>query len=59
MDKQFALCMIAFFSLCAILVTWAAIGAPKRDKACYVVAYGYAALMWACIITLTILTVLY
>lgn len=59
MDKTFAFCIIDVFIICAVFISWAAIGGPKRSICCKWVALGYAALVWICIIVLLIITLIY
>lgn len=59
MDKTMAFILIGFFIICACLITWAAFGGPKRSIACKLMAYGYAALFWMCIIAMIVITIIY
>lgn len=59
MDKMIACFMIAFFIFCACFITWAALGGPKRNLACKLMALAYIALSWMCVITLVVLVFIY
>jgi len=59
MDKQLAFILIGFFVICACFITYAALGGSKRSLTYKWIAIGYAALVWVCIMALTIVIILY
>ena len=59
MDKTFAYILIAAFIFVAIVVTKTSSMTEYRNKFCRVVGRSMIALMWACIVALTTLVILY
>lgn len=59
MDKTFAYILIAAFFIVAIVVTKTSSMTEYRNKFCRVVGRSMIALMWACIVALTTLVILY
>lgn len=59
MDKTFAFEIITLFIICACFITYASVKGPKRNLGSKIVAYGYTALVWSCIIALIVLTIVY
>lgn len=59
MDKTFAFELIALFTICACFITYASVKGAKRNRGSKIIAYGYTALVWLCIIALTVLTIVY
>ena len=59
MDKTFAYILIAAFFIVAIVVTKTSSMTEYRNKFCRVIGRSMIALMWACIVALTILVILY
>ena len=59
MDKTFAYILIAAFFIVAIVVTKTSSMTEYRNKFCRVVGRSMIALMWICIIALTVLVILY
>lgn len=58
MDKVFTYFLVAFFILCAAVITWGTHG-DKRNRAYKLMSYAYTALLWICVISLTVLIVIY
>lgn len=59
MDKMIACFMIAFFILCACLITWGMVTGRKRNLVCKLMAFGYTAVSWICVIALVVMTIIY
>lgn len=59
MDKTFAVCLIVAFIFAAIVVTKTSSMTEYRNVFCRVVGRSMITLMWVCVITLTILVILY
>ena len=59
MDKTFAYILIAAFIFAAIVVTKTSSMTEYRNKFCRVIGRSMITLMWACIIALTTLVILY
>ena len=59
MDKTFAYILIVAFFIVAIVVTKTSSMTEYRNKFCRVVGRSMIALMWACIVALTTLVILY
>lgn len=59
MDKTFLFILIGFFVICACFISWAAVGGPKRNLHCKILAISYAVLVWICIIALLVITLIY
>ena len=58
MDKTFAYCLIALLVLCASLITYVTHG-DKMNRACMTLTYTYIAILWVCVISLAVLTIIY
>lgn len=59
MDKTFAFILIAFFFLVATVVTKTSSTSEYRNTFCRIVLKSMIALMWLCVVALTVLVILY
>ena len=59
MDKPLAFLVIGLLAICAGIVTYGVFDIQKRSLSHRIWAYIYVAFTWACVIALTVLTIIY
>ena len=58
MDKNVAWMLVAFFTVCAVVITWTVKTVPTRSIGYKYFMRGYVAFTWMCIAGLIICTIL-
>jgi hypothetical protein len=58
MDKEFCWYLIAFFTVCAIIITWTVKTVPTRSKGSKYFMRGYVTFTWMCIVGLIVCVLL-